>query len=171
MTRMDNRIFARLNGDREIQIDEQFDLQSVLWFKLGSEDYAIKVDSVQTVLDEFSLTPVPNTPKFVKGVINLRGVIVPVVDLKELFQMPLDDVETEMIVVLELDNMKVGIAVDRVMEVLAVDFSALQPPPPSLSGLGAEYVTGLCKHEALVLITVDIVKAINIAKEMLGKYS
>ena len=58
---MDNRIFARLNGDREIQIDEQFDLQSVLWFKLGSEDYAIKVDSVQTVLDEFSLTPVPNT--------------------------------------------------------------------------------------------------------------
>jgi purine-binding chemotaxis protein CheW len=160
------------NGNRqENQIEEHFNLQSVLWFTLGTEDYAIRVDHVQTVLDEMILTPVPNTPRFALGVINLRGLIIPVVDLKEMFQMPKGDIKDRMAIVVEVDNMRVGIAVDNVREVLDIDFSKLQPPPPSLSGLGSEYVVGMYRLAENILIVVDLVKVIHIAKEMISKYS
>ncbi len=126
---MDEQIRFR-KVEEEDQIEEHFDLKSVLWFTLGFEEYAIKVDHVQTVLDELNLTPVPNTPKFVLGVINLRGVIIPVIDLKEMFQMGKSETKTTTSIMLEVDNMKVGLAVDSVKEVLDIDFSALQPPPP-----------------------------------------
>ncbi|MFA6448397.1 MAG: chemotaxis protein CheW [bacterium] len=164
--------FNNLRADNEDQLDENFDLKSILWFTLGCEEYAIKVDHVQTVLNEMSLTPVPNTPRFVLGVINLRGVIIPIVDLKEMFQMPRDEANGEMMaVVLEVENMRVGIAVDKVKEVLDIDFSQLQPPPPSLSGLGAEYVKGIHRMGTKILIVIELGKVINIAKEMISKYS
>jgi purine-binding chemotaxis protein CheW len=167
---MDDEFFRR-QADEESQIEEHFDLKSVLWFTLGCEEYAIKVDHVQTVLDEMALTPVPNTPRFVLGVINLRGVIIPVIDLKEMFQMPRSETDDRMAVVLEIENMRVGIAVDKVREVLDIDFSALQAPPPSLSGLGAEYVKGIHRMGAKILIVIELSKVINIAKEMISKYS
>jgi purine-binding chemotaxis protein CheW len=166
---MDEEILKRRVED-EAQIEEHFDLKSVLWFTLGFEDYAIKVDHVQAVLDELSLTPIPNTPKFVLGVINLRGVIIPIIDLKEMFQMGKGESKTTMAIVLDIDNMRVGIAVDAVKEVLDIDFSSLQPPPPSLSGLGAEYVKGIHRMDRKILIIVELHKAIQIAKEMISKY-
>lgn len=156
----------------EEQIDSDFNLQKVLWFKLGYEDYAISVEFVQTVVTEGLLTPVPNTPRFVRGVINLRGTLMPVVDLKEMFQMPgaRDDADT-MMVILEAGTMKVGIIVDKVNEVLEIDYSKLQPPPASVSGFGAEYIVGMFKLPNQILIIVDIEKVLNIAKEMISKYS
>ncbi len=168
---MGTNFFSKQADGHDDQIEDQFNLQNVLWFSLGREDYAIKVDHVQTVLDKFTPTPVPNTPRFVLGVINLRGVIIPIVDLKEMFQMPKDETNETMAVVLEIENMKVGIAVDKVREVLDIDFSQLQPPPPSLSGLGAEYVSGIFRLTNKILIVVDLSKVINIAKEMVGKYT
>ncbi len=167
---MDEQIRFR-KVEEEDQIEEHFDLKSVLWFTLGFEEYAIKVDHVQTVLDELNLTPVPNTPKFVLGVINLRGVIIPVIDLKEMFQMGKSETKTTTSIMLEVDNMKVGLAVDSVKEVLDIDFSALQPPPPSLSGLGAEYVRGIHRMGQRILIVIELQKVIQIAKEMISKYS
>lgn len=160
--------------DIEDQIYTDFNLQSVLWFTLGSEQYAIKVDEVKTVIDEFTITPMPNVPRFVRGIINLRGTIIPIIDLKQMFQMPRQDKEDFMVVVLqipEVDHVDVGIIVDKVNEVLDIDFSALQPPPPSLSGLGSEYVVGIHKTQSNVLIVVDIVRVVQIAREMVGKYS
>ena len=130
-----------------------------------------KPDKSQSVSDDMLLTPIPNTPKFVLGVINLRGVIIPIIDLKIMFQMPKSETDDRMAVVLKVDNMQVGIAVDRVKEVLDIDYSKMQPPPSSLSGLGAEYVVGIHKHDTNILIIVDIVKVINIAREMINKYS
>jgi len=160
--------------DDEEQIYSEFNMQNVLWFTLASEEYAIKVEDVQTVIDEFVITPIPNTPGFVLGVINLRGTIIPVVDLKQMFQMPVEKQDDSMIVVLEigdLGGLKAGILVDRVNEVLDIDFSTLQDPPPSLSGLGAEYVTGMHRMSSHVLVVVDMVKIAKIAKEMISKYS
>ncbi|HOO55601.1 MAG TPA: chemotaxis protein CheW [bacterium] len=168
---MEINFFQNNNGENSEQIEEQFNMQSVLWFSLGSEDYAIKVDNVQTVLDQMVLTPIPNTPRFVMGVINLRGLIFPIVDLKELFQMPREEKKDRMAVVLEIDDMRVGIAVDKVKEVLDIDFAALQPPPPSLSGLGTEYVLGIHKISNNILIVIDIAKVISIASEMINKYA
>lgn len=169
-------IFRDLNGTQadESQIYSDFNHQSVLWFSLGSEEYAIKVDDVQTVLDDFMVTPVPNMPKFVLGVINLRGTIIPVVNLKKMFQMQHKGEEKGMVVVLEveeLDGLRVGIVVDKVKDVLDINFSALQSPPPSLSGLGTEYVSGMHKMAGHVLIVVNMIKIVQIAREMIGKFT
>jgi purine-binding chemotaxis protein CheW len=159
----------RLKQDE--QIDSEFNIQKVLWFTLGYEDYAISVEYVQTVITEAVLTPVPNTPRFVKGVSNLRGNLVPVVDLKEMFQMPGARESENMMVMLEVGAMKVGMIVDKVNEVLEIDYSKLQPPPPSVSGFGAEYIVGMFKLATQILIVVDIEKVLNIAREMINKYS
>jgi len=162
----DNRI------TEEEQIDSEFNLQKLLWFKLGYEDYGIGVEHVQTVIDRAVLTPVPNVPRFVRGVINLRGTLIPIVDLKEMFQMPdARAVKQDMMVILDFEEMKVGILVDKVNEVLEVDFMQLQPPPASVSGFGAEYITGMYKLPGEILIIVDIEKVVSIAREMISKYS
>jgi purine-binding chemotaxis protein CheW len=153
------------------QIEADFNLQKVLWFSLGHEEYAIIVEHVQTVLDYALITPVPNTPRFVKGVINLRGTLLPVIDLKDMFQMPRGEKTDSMMVILEVATMKVGIQVDKVNEVLEVDFSKIQPPPPSVSGFGAEYIIGMFKLPNQILIIIDIEKVIQIAKEMNSKFS
>lgn len=161
-------------SDEDAQIYTEFNMQNVLWFTLGEEEYGIKVDDVQTVLDEFVLTSVPNMPGFVLGVINLRGTIIPVVDLKKMFQMPQEENIEPMIIVLEmvdLESLRVGIVVDKVNEVLEIDFSALQPPPPSLSGLGSEYVSGMHKMATHVLIIVNMPRIVQIAREMIGKFT
>ena len=153
------------------QIESDFNLQKVLWFSLGNENYAIIVEHVQTVLDYALITPVPNTPRFVKGVINLRGTLMPVIDLKDMFQMRRGEKTDNMMVILEVATMKVGIQVDKVNEVLEVDFSKIQPPPPSVSGFGAEYIIGMFKLPSQILIIIDIEKVIHIAKEMNSKFS
>ena len=156
----------------EEQIDREFNLQKVLWFKLGYEDYGISVEHVQTVIDRAVRTPVPNVPRFVKGVINLRGTLIPIVDLKEMFQMPDARADAQdMMVILDFEEMKVGILVDKVNEVLEVDFTQLQAPPASVSGFGAEYITGMFKLPNEILIIVDIEKVVAIAREMISKYS
>jgi purine-binding chemotaxis protein CheW len=162
----------RLNREEE-QIEADFNMQKVLWFALGYEEYGINVEHVQTVIDMAVLTPVPNTPRFCRGVINLRGNLVPVVDLKEMFQMQGAGapVQNEMMVILDIEGMRVGMLVDRVNEVLEIDFSRLQPPPASVSGFGAEYIIGMFKLTTQILIVVDIEKVISIAREMISKYS
>lgn len=158
------------NDREEEQIDSQFNLQKVLWFTLGYEDYAIKVDHVQQVIDESPLTPIPNTPRFVRGVINLRGTLFPVIDLKDMFQMRDDKTAMTQVIIMEIGVMKVGIIVDKVNEVLDIDFSKLLPTPPSVSGFGTEYIHGIFKLPTQILIVIDIDKVINIAKEMICKY-
>lgn len=158
--------------NEEAQIDSSFNMQKVLWFALGFENYAIKVDHVQTVIEEAVLTPVPSTPRFVRGVINLRGALIPVIDLKDMFQMrDAADKQSNMMIIMEIGNMKVGIIVDKVNEVLDIDFTSLQATPPSVSGFGTEYILGIFKLPGQILIVIDIEKVLNIAKEMVGKYS
>jgi purine-binding chemotaxis protein CheW len=161
----------RNNSREEEQIESQFNLQKVLWFTLGYEDYAIRVDNVTTVIDEAPLTPIPSTPRFVRGVINLRGSLIPVIDLKEMFQMRDDRASQTMMIIMEIGAMRVGIIVDKVNEVLDIDFSTLLSTPPSVSGFGTEYILGIFKLPNRNLIIVDIEKVLNIAREMINKYS
>src|SRR5512137_1844409 len=98
----------------EEQIDRQFNLQKVLWFTLGAEEFAIMVEHVQTILDRARVTPVPNTPSFVYGIINNRGALIPIVELRKLFQMPEDSSARKNMVILEVAGMRVGILVDKV---------------------------------------------------------
>ncbi|MFH1539497.1 MAG: chemotaxis protein CheW [bacterium] len=161
-----------MQGREDIQIQEEFNIQKVLWFKLGAEDYGIKVDYVLTVIDTAPGIPVPNTPKFVKEVVNLRGTLIPIMNLKELFPISKEESGEEMMVILDdVDGMRVGIMVDQVNDVLDIDMGELLPAPPSLSAFGAECIYGIHKFKEKILVILDIARVVGIAREMMTKFS
>ena len=159
-----------MTQEAEQQIAARFNVQKVLRFVLGAENYGIKVEFVQAVIDTAPHTFIPNTPRFVHGMINLRGTLIPIINLKELLRMPHETSGNEMMVVIE-KPMKAGFLVDKVEEVMDIDFSTLQPPPSSVSTFGGESIAGIHKHYDTIITILDIAKIINTAKEMISKYS
>lgn len=108
----------------------------VIVFKLGSEEYGIEVDKVQTIERMMPITRVPKTLSFVKGVINLRGVVIPVIDLRGRFSLP----ETEYtdqtrIVIVGVDDMQVGFIVDSANDVIDIKSDSIDTPPEVVGAL------------------------------------
>lgn len=169
-----------MSNKTELSIDKQSTEQQsksnvykVLRFSLGTEDYSIKVGYVQTIIELVVVTPLPNTPKFIYGITNLRGTLIPVVDLREMFDMTSSETVSRTVVILDIDSMKVGILVDNVKEVLDIDFSVLQPPLGIPSALGVEYIVGIYRFPSPktdILLVVDISKIINVAREKVHKF-
>jgi purine-binding chemotaxis protein CheW len=111
---------------------------------LGASKYAIDVAKVREILARFDISPLPKTPAYIEGIISLRGEIIPIVDLRERFEMPARPRdEATRVIVVELPDCQVGIKVDRVFEVLKLDESVIEPPPPLVAGLKAEYLEGV----------------------------
>lgn len=111
----------------------------VIVFKLGSEEYGIEVEKVQTIERMMPITRVPKTFSFVKGVINLRGVVIPVIDLRGRFSLP----ETEYtdqtrIVIVAVGDMQVGFIVDAANDVIDIKSSAIDSPPEVVGGVKSE---------------------------------
>jgi purine-binding chemotaxis protein CheW len=132
-----------------------------LTFKLDNDDYAINVESVREILDVCSVTKVPQTPDFMLGVINLRGNVVPVIDLRIKFGFA-DGTQGEesCIVVLEVlvdEEMTVlGAMVDSVQEVLDISADAMEPPPKIGNRLKTEFIHGMGKRDDQFVIVLDI---------------
>jgi purine-binding chemotaxis protein CheW len=132
-----------------------------LTFKLDNDDYAINVESVREILDVCSVTKVPQTPDFMLGVINLRGNVVPVIDLRIKFGFAEGaQGEESCIVVLEVlvdEEMTVlGAMVDSVQEVLEISADAMEPPPKIGNRLKTEFIHGMGKRDDLFVIVLDI---------------
>ncbi|PWW39790.1 MULTISPECIES: chemotaxis protein CheW [Paenibacillus] len=135
----------------------------VIVFKLGSEEYGIEVDKVQTIERMMPITRVPKTFSFVKGVINLRGVVIPVIDLRGRFALP----ETEYtdqtrIVIVGVDDMQVGFIVDSANDVIDIKRDAIDSPPEVVGGVKARYLRGVAKLEdARLLIMLNLNEVLN----------
>jgi purine-binding chemotaxis protein CheW len=132
-----------------------------LTFKLDGEIFALEVYRVREVLDLSSITKVPNTPDFMKGVINVRGSVVPVVNLRLKFGMPeIDNTVDTRIVVMELlmegDNIVLGAIADSVHEVLELDPDQIEEPPKIGSRWKNEFIKGIGKREEDFIIILDI---------------
>jgi purine-binding chemotaxis protein CheW len=119
-------------------------LKKFVTFGLGASRYAIEVSRIREIIARFDIAPLPKVPEYIEGIISLRGEIIPVVDLRARFEMPARprDDETRLIVV-ELPDCQVGIKVDRVFEVLKLAESAIEPPPPLVAGLRADFLDGV----------------------------
>ncbi|MDK8193433.1 chemotaxis protein CheW [Paenibacillus sp. UMB7766-LJ446] len=135
----------------------------VIVFKLGSEEYGIEVDKVQTIERMMPITRVPKTLSFVKGVINLRGVVIPVIDLRGRFSLP----ETEYtdqtrIVIVGVDDMQVGFIVDSANDVIDIKRDAIDSPPEVVGGVKARYLRGVAKLEdTRLLIMLNLNEVLN----------
>ena len=132
-----------------------------LTFMLDGEVFAIDVQNVREVLDYTSITRVPRTPDFMRGVINLRGSVVPVIDMRLKFGMEsTDDTVDTCVVVMEIsldgETTVIGALADSVKEVFDLDPAQIEPPPRIGTRLNTEFIRGMGKHEDQFIIILDI---------------
>lgn len=133
--------------------------QKFLVFTLGSEEYGIDILKVQEIRDYEAVTRIAHAPEFIKGVTNLRGIIVPIVDLRIKFR--LDNIQYNqqtVVIILNIGQRVVGILVDGVSDVLTLRRDEIKPAPEFGASLSAEYLTGLGTVEQRMLILIDIEK-------------
>lgn len=136
--------------------------QEFLVFTLGDEEYGIDILKVQEIRGYDQVTRIANTPDFIKGVTNLRGVIVPIVDLRVKFsQGEVEYDENTVVIVLNLGQRVVGIVVDGVSDVLSLAADQIRPAPEFAVTLSTEYLTGLGALGDRMLILVNIEKLLN----------
>ncbi|EFP8032840.1 chemotaxis protein CheW [Escherichia coli] len=136
--------------------------QEFLVFTLGDEEYGIDILKVQESRGYDQVTRIANTPAFIKGVTNLRGVIVPIVDLRIKFsQVDVDYNDNTVVIVLNLGQRVVGIVVDGVSDVLSLTAEQIRPAPEFAVTLSTEYLTGLGALGDRMLILVNIEKLLN----------
>ncbi|WNN54727.1 chemotaxis protein CheW (plasmid) [Hafnia alvei] len=148
------------NSEKELTSDNHG--QEYLVFRLGSEEYGIEILKVQEIRGYDRVTRIANTPNFIAGVTNLRGAIVPIVDLRVKFQLPFAEFnENTVVIVLNLGARIVGIVVDGVSDVLSLNAEQIKPAPDFTVTLSSEYLLGLGALDDRMLILVDIEKLLN----------
>ena len=136
--------------------------QEYLTFTLGREEYAIDILRVQEIRGYDQVTAIANAPPFIKGVINLRGTVIPIIDLRRRFGLEpkAGDTDTR-IIVIEINGMTVGFVVDSVSEVLRIPANTVEPAPAVVSGLDSDYISGVGKLEDRLLILLDLDKLLS----------
>lgn len=146
------------------EIKDNEELQLVV-FKLGDEEYGVEITQVQEIIRMMETTRVPKAPNFIKGVINLRGKVIPVIELKKRFGLEECNVDDQTrIIVVEVQDYTVGMIVDCVSEVLRLSSKAIEPTPPVFSNLSDEYIRGVGKMESRLLILLDLNKILSISE-------
>lgn len=138
------------------------DLLQLVTFSIGSEEFGVDILKVIEIIRMMEITKVPKAPVFVEGVINLRGLVIPIIDLRRRFglQDKADDSDTR-IIVIEINGMSVGFVVDSVSEVLRIPVSTVEPAPPVVAGMDSDYISGVGKLEDRLLILLDLDKLLS----------
>ncbi|QAY65616.1 chemotaxis protein CheW [Paenibacillus protaetiae] len=135
----------------------------VIVFALADEEYGIEVDKVRTIERMMPITRVPKTPAFVKGVINLRGIVVPVIDLRGRFQLQeTEPTDNSRIIVVAVNEMEVGFIVDSANDVIDIDTDTIDSPPEVVGGIKAKYLHGIAKiGDNRLLIMLNLSEVLN----------
>ncbi|RAV03532.1 chemotaxis protein CheW [Paenibacillus sp. YN15] len=134
----------------------------VIVFALADEEYGVEVEKVKTIERMMPMTRVPKTYTFVKGVINLRGVVVPVIDLRGRFGLPEREyTDNSRIVIIAVNDMEVGLIVDSANDVIDLDSDAIQDPPEIVGGVRAKYLQGVAKLGERLLVLLNLQEVLN----------
>jgi purine-binding chemotaxis protein CheW len=136
-------------------------MQQIVSFRVGRENFGVPIGIVHEIVRMMEITVVPDSPTYVEGVINLRGKIIPVVDLRKRFTEPMQPDRRNRILVAELDGHKVGLVVDAANEVLKVNSELIEPPPNIFEQGEVNYVTGVCKFGGKLVILIDLAKILQ----------
>lgn len=132
-------------------------------FKLGDEEFGVDILQVREIekLDQ-QITRVPKSPVFVEGVINLRGEIVPIVDLRKRFGLVVRQTSNEArVVIVDISDGQVGMIVDAVVEVIRLNVSAIEAAPPITRGVDAYFLSGVAKIDERLIILLDLERALS----------
>ncbi|WP_114743659.1 chemotaxis protein CheW [Falsibacillus pallidus] len=145
----------------EILIDSPSQVK-VIVFQLADKEYAIPVGQVRSIEKMQHITRVPKTKGFVKGVINLRGVVTPIIDLNQRFNLGETEYsESTRIIIVAMDEMEVGFIVDAANDVLDLPADSIEPQPEVVGALEAEYLSGVAKLDKRLLILIKLENVLN----------
>jgi chemotaxis signal transduction protein len=140
---------------------EASDIQLV-GMKLGDEEYAIDVLKIQEIIRTVEITIVPRSDPFVLGVMNLRGKVIPVIDLRVRFNLEKTDFDkATRVIVVRFEKEQIGFVVDEVTQVIRIAKSMVEPTPPLVGAIGQEYILGICKFNERLIILLDIDRVVG----------
>jgi len=146
-------------------------------FQLGEELYGIDIMDVEGIVREENIRAIPNAPTYVEGIFNLRGTIIPVINLHKRFHLKRAELSEEDqllggVITIKINSMLIGVIIDKVSRVVNIDKSSIQQPPQMLSGIGAEYIRGVFPQDEGYLIILDIERLFD-PKELqqIGRYT
>lgn len=146
---------------------ESTELLQLVSFTLNEEEFGIDILMVQEIIRMLQITKVPNSPDFVDGVVNIRGRIIPVVDLRCKLGMPRKEHDKETrVVIVEVSGKTIGFIVDAVTEVLRIPSSTIEAPPELVAGVNSEYIKAVGKLEDRLLILIDLEKIFSNSEEL-----
>ncbi|GEK32541.1 chemotaxis protein CheW [Kurthia sibirica] len=146
---------------------EQLDAEmlKVIVFQLGDKEYALPVHQVQGIEKSVHITRVPRTANYVKGVINLRGVVTPIIDLRERFAIPfLEEEDDTRIIIISHEDMEVGFIVDAANDVMDLPKISIEPQPEVVDSMEEEFIAGVAKVDKRLLILLNLEKVLNTLK-------
>ena len=149
-------------ADSEIQL---------VMFTVSGEKYAIDIMKAKEIIKPVKVTPLPDVPEFIKGVINLRGMLLPVISLKERLGIETENIEElsheARVILVAMEKMVVGIFVDSVEEIIRVQLKDIQAPPRIAKGIGSEYLQGICRMEEEALVMLDLNKILSSSEKIM----
>ncbi len=153
-----------LRGQAE-SFSEEDQLMQLVGFKIGTELFGVSILMVQEIIRSAPITTVPNSPDFIEGIINLRGNIVPVIDLRKRLNIfnKKADYEKSWILILNVADRVTGFIVDFVTKVMKIDENTVEPPPDIVvAGLESQYIRGVCKLDKGLLILLDFNRILRV---------
>jgi purine-binding chemotaxis protein CheW len=137
-------------------------------FTLGGDEYAVEIQKVREVINFRELTPLPKAPSFVKGIINLRGEVIPVIDLREKLGLAHEAYSAlTNVIIVEIGRKAVGVVVDDVRHVIRLAPGEVAPSPPFIGGLSGKYVSGVAKIGERLVVVLDMERILS-ASEMIA---
>jgi purine-binding chemotaxis protein CheW len=156
-----------------IQEKKQEGTSQLVVFSLANEEYGVAIGQVQEIIRPQGITRIPGMPSFIEGVINLRGKIIPIIDLRDRFSLVKKDSDSNTrVVVAEVSSQTVGLVVDSVSEVLRLANDAIDPLPPTITNIDGEYLKGVGKLDRRLIILLDLEKVLtDLEKSTLEKIS
>jgi purine-binding chemotaxis protein CheW len=153
-----------MGAQKAKELDSKEVLQLVT-FRLGKEEYSVDILSVQEIIRHMDLTAVPKAPEFVDGVINLRGKVIPVLDLRKRFGLEVTEKTNETrIIVVDINDKTVGFKVDAVSEVLRLSADTVEPPPSIVTDKDSDYIKGVGKMDGRLIILLEVSKILTLAE-------
>jgi purine-binding chemotaxis protein CheW len=133
-------------------------MDQMISFAISDEDYGVDIQTVKEVIRKKEITRLPKAPAFVKGVINLRGDVIPIIDLRERFNMEQQEyTNMTRVIVVEVEGRSIGMVVDSVSHVIRIEEGQIEPPPPCVGKVSEEYIRGVGKvdEKLIVLLNID----------------
>ncbi|WP_121661425.1 chemotaxis protein CheW [Metabacillus litoralis] len=143
----------------------------VIVFQLQDEEYGIPVQQVRSIEKVQHITRVPRTASYIKGVINLRGVVTPIIDLRKRFGLKvLDDTESTRMIIVSKEDMEVGFIVDAANDVIDIHQGIIEPAPEVVGAVEVEYIQGVAKLDKRLIVMIDLEQVLksNDERSLLG---